>query len=178
MADVTLKYKGATIGELSETGSKTLKTAGKYCEADILAEYVKPSGGASPWELIVDYTSEEDSNRVTAEIPSEYQNENVYKIEYTGQSSGEYPIFLLNSSWTSYGNGGGISNIKLITYATRLGSQRSTSGESTSAVMCGDSTAGNRASSSYPIESVGVTSYYTNNRLKAGFNIKVWRLLE
>ena len=45
MADVTLKYKGATIGELSESGSKTIETAGKYCEADISLEYVKPSGG-------------------------------------------------------------------------------------------------------------------------------------
>ena len=47
MADVTLKYKGATIGELSETGNKTIETAGKYCDADILLEYVK-SGGALP----------------------------------------------------------------------------------------------------------------------------------
>lgn len=44
MADVTLKYKGATIGELSETGNKTIETAGKYCEADILLEYVKSGG--------------------------------------------------------------------------------------------------------------------------------------
>lgn len=47
MADVTLKYKGATIGELSESGNKTIKTAGKYCEADILLEYEK-SGGSLP----------------------------------------------------------------------------------------------------------------------------------
>ena len=47
MADVTLKYKGATIGELSDTGNKTIETAGKYCDADILLEYVK-SGGALP----------------------------------------------------------------------------------------------------------------------------------
>ena len=50
MADVTLKYKGATIGELSESGSKTLETAGKYCEADILLEYVK-SGGSLPSQI-------------------------------------------------------------------------------------------------------------------------------
>lgn len=46
MADVTLKYKGATIGELSESGNKTIKTAGKYCEADILLEYVKSAESA------------------------------------------------------------------------------------------------------------------------------------
>lgn len=45
MADVTLKYKGATIGELSESGNKTIETAGKYCEADILLEYIKSASG-------------------------------------------------------------------------------------------------------------------------------------
>lgn len=50
MADVTLTYKGATIGELSESGNKTLKTAGKYCDADILLEYVRPAE-ANIWTL-------------------------------------------------------------------------------------------------------------------------------
>lgn len=49
MADVTLTYKGATIAELSESGSKTLRTAGKFCEADIGVEYDKPSGGAETY---------------------------------------------------------------------------------------------------------------------------------
>ena len=48
MADVTLTYKGDTIAELSESGSKTIETAGKYCEADILLEYVKSGGGSLP----------------------------------------------------------------------------------------------------------------------------------
>ena len=45
MSDVTLSYKGSDILELSDSGSSTLKTGGKYCEADIELEYVKPSGG-------------------------------------------------------------------------------------------------------------------------------------
>ena len=45
MADVTLTYKGAAIAELSDSGSRTLRTAGKFCEADIGVAYVKPSGG-------------------------------------------------------------------------------------------------------------------------------------
>lgn len=45
MADITLTYKGATIAELSETGTKTIETSGKYCEADIGLAYVKPGGG-------------------------------------------------------------------------------------------------------------------------------------
>ena len=47
MADLTLKYKGNPIVELSESGTKTLKTGGKYCEDDITVEYAKPAGGDS-----------------------------------------------------------------------------------------------------------------------------------
>lgn len=47
MADITLTYKGSTIAEMNVSGSKTLKTAGKYCEGDIGVSYVKPSGGGS-----------------------------------------------------------------------------------------------------------------------------------
>ena len=45
MADLTIKFKGNPIVELSESGTKTLKTAGKYCEDDISVEYAKPAGG-------------------------------------------------------------------------------------------------------------------------------------
>ena len=45
MADLTIKYKGNPIVEMTESGTKTLKTAGKYCEDDISVEYVKPAGG-------------------------------------------------------------------------------------------------------------------------------------
>ena len=64
MADVTLTYQGATIAELDESGSKTLRTAGKYCEADIGVEYVKPSGGGGV--LTGSFTPAD--NLVTAEI--------------------------------------------------------------------------------------------------------------
>ena len=47
MADVTLTYKGSTIAEINATGTKTLKTSGKYCEGDIGVSYVKPSSGGS-----------------------------------------------------------------------------------------------------------------------------------
>lgn len=41
MADVTLTYKGQTILELSVSGNKSIKTAGKYCEGDINLSYDK-----------------------------------------------------------------------------------------------------------------------------------------
>lgn len=40
---VNIKYKNNSIAELSDTGTKTLKTAGKYCEADIIVENTKDS---------------------------------------------------------------------------------------------------------------------------------------
>ena len=45
MADLIINYKGQPIAELSESGVRTLKTAGKYCEGDIAVEYAKPAGG-------------------------------------------------------------------------------------------------------------------------------------
>lgn len=41
MADVEIKYKDAVIATLSETATKTLKTAEKYCEDDITVSYTK-----------------------------------------------------------------------------------------------------------------------------------------
>ena len=41
MADVEIKYKGASIATLDETGTKTLKTSAKYCEDDITVSYTK-----------------------------------------------------------------------------------------------------------------------------------------
>lgn len=37
----TIKYKGNTLIDIKETASKTLKTAGKYCEADITVEHIQ-----------------------------------------------------------------------------------------------------------------------------------------
>lgn len=47
MADVTVKYKDTAIAELSDSGTKTLKTSGKYCEGDVMVEYSKPAGGGA-----------------------------------------------------------------------------------------------------------------------------------
>ena len=45
---VSTKYKDQTIAELSESGSVTLETAGKYCEDNITVEYAaSESGGFS-----------------------------------------------------------------------------------------------------------------------------------
>lgn len=54
MADITLSYKGSTIATLSASGSKTIQTAGKYCEGDIGLAYVK-SPGQTPGDPVTYY---------------------------------------------------------------------------------------------------------------------------
>lgn len=44
---VEIKYKGNTIATASTEVTKTLQTAGKYCEADIIVENT-PDGGSVP----------------------------------------------------------------------------------------------------------------------------------
>lgn len=43
MAEVEIKYGGVTKGSMSASGSKTIKTGGKYCEGDITVQYSRPS---------------------------------------------------------------------------------------------------------------------------------------
>lgn len=45
MADVIVSYKGSNIATMSASGTKTLETAGTYCEDDIEITYNSPGGG-------------------------------------------------------------------------------------------------------------------------------------
>ena len=42
MADVIVTYKDASIIELSDSNTKIIRTAGKFCEDDINIQYIKP----------------------------------------------------------------------------------------------------------------------------------------
>lgn len=55
---VNIKYKNNSIATLTGTGTKTLKTSGKYCEADIIVENTKEGGGGSvePFTKIISGT--------------------------------------------------------------------------------------------------------------------------
>ncbi len=61
---VNIKYKNNSIAELTDTGTKTLKTAGKYCEADIIVENTKDGGGAT--EPYVEETYDSSGNLTAA----------------------------------------------------------------------------------------------------------------
>ena len=45
MSDVTINYRGSSIATMNASGTKTLLTAGKYCDDDIEVVYVSPGGG-------------------------------------------------------------------------------------------------------------------------------------
>lgn len=56
MADVTIKYNGSAIAEMSETGSKTLKTSGNFCEGNFDVEYIAKETGlanAKRWDITI-----------------------------------------------------------------------------------------------------------------------------
>ena len=75
---VNIKYKNNSIAELSNTGTKTLKTAGKYCEGDIIIENTKdgitPSGNKAITATTSTQTGIDVTNYATVSVaptPSE-----------------------------------------------------------------------------------------------------------
>ena len=77
---VTVKYKGSAIAELTENGTKTLKTSGKYCEADIVVENTK-DGGATITDGIVVKARDADGFPTEADV---YGDLYPYQFSYDG----------------------------------------------------------------------------------------------
>ena len=77
---VTVKYKGNSIAELTENGTKTLKTSGKYCEADIVVENTK-DGGATITDGIVVKARDADGFPTEADV---YGDLYPYQFSYNG----------------------------------------------------------------------------------------------
>ena len=61
---VNIKYKNNSIAELADTGTKTLKTAGKYCEADIVVENTKDGGTDAEDGIVARTITTYTNNRV------------------------------------------------------------------------------------------------------------------
>ena len=55
---VSIKYKGSEIAALTASGTKTLKTAGKYCEGDITVQNTE-GGAALPFETIMTVSTDD-----------------------------------------------------------------------------------------------------------------------
>lgn len=65
---VNIKYKNNSIATLTDTGTKTLKTSGKYCEADIIVENTKDGGGGGNKVETFSITPAEDIRNKVLEI--------------------------------------------------------------------------------------------------------------
>lgn len=73
---VSIKYKGSEIAALTATGTKTLKTAGKYCEGDITVQNTE--GGEAlgdPTTLTVTLPDDVYDAVIIAQ-----QSRNIYKV--------------------------------------------------------------------------------------------------
>ena len=65
---VNIKYKNNSIATLTDTGTKTLKTSGKYCEADIIVENTKDGGGGGNKVETFSITPASDIRKTVLEI--------------------------------------------------------------------------------------------------------------
>ena len=109
MAGVDIKYKGSTIATIQGTGSKTLNTQGKYCEGDILVDYVKegitPSGTKNITSNgTVDITNYESASvnvspNVTAKSITENGTYNASSDNVDGYSSVTVAVPVLSKQW-------------------------------------------------------------------------------
>ena len=78
---VTVKYKGSAIAELTENGTKTLKTSGKYCEADIVVENTKDAGAAITDGIVV---KARDADGYATEVDFYSTDGVVYPSQFVG----------------------------------------------------------------------------------------------
>lgn len=141
-----------------------------------------PSGGGSdPWELIVDYTSDEDAQVVLATIPEGKQNANIYRVHYKS-AVGEYYVYpRINGTGGGYLTNG-TWRMDFDLYVAKVPdaqNQSEVSGLSSPTYysLTARNTSSNNVSAA-PLASVGVAGYDANHPIHAGMNIKVWRLVE
>ena len=108
---VTVKYKGSAIAELTENGTKILKTSGKYCEADIVVENTKDGGITPSGNINITDTNVTDvTNYATAQVvDADLVAENIKK-----------DVNILGIVGSYEGGGGGISPvIQIPTYSAK-----------------------------------------------------------
>ena len=108
MADLTIKFKGQPIVEMTESGTKTLKTAGKYCEGDITVEYAKPAGGDHTYQVgnavsIFEMNTDMFETRAVEHIIKKYYYNGVLLPEIPADVLAQYPYaWIRNNTRTGY----------------------------------------------------------------------------
>lgn len=98
MADVSITYSGNVIAEMSEEGTKTLKTSGCYCKDDIKVSYSPPlPGGGEANCKIYEITLEKRSGWVLlAELNADvlaHINDASFVVSLTNISAYAYEFY-------------------------------------------------------------------------------------
>lgn len=174
MADVTLTYNGSDILEMSDSGSATLKTGGKYCEDDIAVEYVKPSGGGSGWELLADHTTTEDVSSIQIDFTSAMQGYDYYSIVLEGQfNDNEYPCPAFNSEpatsrYMPKWQANTTEKARVSVVPVKTGDV------GVWIYKCEYTNTNNSFPVTKPISYFKVAVYYAQNYFKTGFNVKIY----
>lgn len=78
---VDITYKGATIASMTDSGTKTLLTAGKYCEANIGIDYTASSSNITP--------QKDGLTRLYINIPDDVNTDDLVVPLYWNQSVSE-----------------------------------------------------------------------------------------
>lgn len=76
---VTIKYKGNTIASANTDTTKTIKTSGKYCEADIVVENTNGGGATITDGIVVKARDTDGWTEIDASSEDEDANEADYK---------------------------------------------------------------------------------------------------
>lgn len=104
MSDLSIKYKNNEIATLSSSGTKTIKTKGKYCEDNITVVYDRPNGldtsdaTATINDLLFGKTAYVNGEKITGILPIDYLSGNlsIEKGTITSGSDGYAYINLEN----------------------------------------------------------------------------------
>ena len=105
---VNIKYKNNSIATLTDTGTKTLKTSGKYCEADIIVENTKDGGGGAQFG---DYDIVQTGTITPASNISEYVLDT--GITIASKTQAENTLFLVFLDYV-YSSSANASNTLLV----------------------------------------------------------------
>ena len=160
----------------AKTGGSSAMTPAEMVEA--IAAIPTGGGGGMSWELIADYTSDEAAEIVKVLIPSGKQNSNVYKVQVNSSGASlYYPYTYINDTRGNYfTDGNRAANCVFYVVKKPADNNPEVGGSSDPSAFTAVSPKGVFSFSS-PFVNVGLKAY-SNRTIPAGFNIKVWRLVE